>query len=253
MNEQLKALDDRRDVVVPGNHEKTVAWSVQHLLHHAKQAIAEKGTFSIALSGGTTPKTIYQKIPEHPLAKEIDWKNVMLFWSDERVVPADHPDSNYHMAMTAGWDRLGIPPEHIFRMKTEGDVQWNANEYENVIRAQVAGGSLDFIMLGMGADGHTASLFPETHGLNADERLAVANFIPQLKIWRITLTFPCINTAKFTALYALGPDKAETVAAVLTRAYDPVHLPAQRVGTPTHKALWVLDEDAARILHAELQ
>ncbi len=252
MNEQLRAFDDRRDIIVPGNYEKTVEWSVNHLLNHAKKALAEKDSFSIALSGGNTPKAIYQRIADHPLAKEIDWKKVMVFWSDERVVPPDHPDSNYHMAMTAGWDRLGIPQEHIFRMKTEGDAQWNAREYEDILRSQLPGGSVDLVMLGMGLDGHTASLFPESHGLNADERLVVANFLPQTKAWRLTFTFPGINAAKFTAIYVLGQEKAETVAKVLTGPYDPIHLPAQRLGTVTHKVLWVLDADAAQILQEEV-
>ncbi len=253
MKGQIKAIDDSRDVVIPGTHAQTVAWSVQHLLEHAQKTIQEKDTFSIALSGGSTPKAIYNKIPDHPLAKEIDWRKVMVFWSDERVVAPDHPDSNYNMAMSSGWDRLGIPHDHIFRMKTEGDIQWNAHEYEDTIRTQLPGGALDFVMLGMGLDGHTASLFPETHGLNADERLVVANFVPQMKTWRITFTFPCINTAKFTALYILGHEKAETVTAALTGPYQPSHYPCQRVGTPKHKALWVLDTDASRLLQEELQ
>jgi len=253
MNNSMKAFDDRRDIVVPGSYEKTVAWSVEHLLTYAMKAIAEKDAFSLALSGGNTPKAIYQRIPDHPLAKEVDWKKVFLFWSDERVVPSDDPESNYRMAMESGFNRLGIPGDHIFRMKTEGDIQWNAQEYEELIRTQLAGCVLDFVMLGMGNDGHTASLFPETHGLNADERFAVANFVPQLKTWRLTLTFPCINTARATALYVLGSDKAKTVAQVLTSAYEPVRFPVQRVGTPTHKALWVLDTDAASLLEQELE
>ncbi len=252
MNEPLKAFDDRRDLAIPGDYETTVTWSVEQLLSRAKKAIAEKGSFSIALAGGSTPKVIYQQIPEHPLAKEVDWKRVMVFWSDERVVPPDHPDSNYQMAMMAGWNRLGIPEKHIFRMKTEDDIHWNAHEYENIIRGQVAGASLDFVMLGMGVDGHTASLFPESHGLNAEEQLAVANLIPKLKIWRLTLTFSCLNRAKFIVVYVLGRDKADTVAKVLQGPYNPTRLPAQRLGTATHKALWVLDHEAAHILTQEM-
>jgi 6-phosphogluconolactonase len=147
--------------------------------------------------------------------------------------------------MEAGLASLPIPKEHIFRMKAEANIEENALEYERKIRELVPSSKFDLLMLGMGEDGHTASLFPHTHALHTKDRLVVGNYVPQKQTWRMSFTYECINSAHYTCIYSMGKNKADTVAKVFTGPRDPDLLPSQRVGTPSHKAVWVLDRDAA--------
>ncbi len=235
----LKSWDARRDYIVPGNGQETIDFAVEHWIHSAERAIQQRGKFIVALSGGSTPKAIYEKLSQ----KKVDWTKVWLFWSDERVVPPDHPDSNYRMAMES-FGKLPIPPSQIFRMKTEGDLAKQALDYEEKIR-HIAGKNLfDLVMLGIGEDGHTASLFPDTQGLEIQDRLVTANYIPQKKCWRMTLTFPCINQSFHSAIYVIGSSKRLIVSQVLEAPIQS-SFPASQVGTSEKKALWILDNDAA--------
>jgi 6-phosphogluconolactonase len=241
----IYAYDERRDIALPGDAKATLDFCVDHFLALANQAIAERDRFFVALSGGTTPKAIFQSVTDPLHRKKVDWSKVFLFWSDERCVAPSHPDSNYRMAMEAGFEKVGVPQEHIFRMQGEKDVEEGALAYDELIRHTVPDQRFDLVMLGMGADGHTASLFPRTHALHAPGRWAVANYVPSLQVWRLTLTFDCINAARHPVLYVLGANKAATAAQVLTAPYDPDELPAQAIGHANHKALWILDEAAA--------
>ena len=241
----LKNWDERRDLALPGDLSQTIAFAVDHWIGLARHAIAKSGRFIVALSGGSTPKMIFEKLAEH--RSSLDWSRVFLFWSDERAVPPDHADSNYHMAMTAGFSRLPLLKDQIFRMKAESDIEQNALEYEQAIQ-RIAGPHLfDLVMLGLGDDGHTASLFPETKALVVQDRLVVANYVPQKKTWRMTFTYSCINQSKHPVIYALGSSKKEMVAKVL-QAPLPSSWPASLIGTRDQKALWVLDEDASQEL-----
>lgn len=241
----LRAFDERRDIAIPGDDAQTVQFSAEHFLNVGQQAIKEKGSFAVALSGGSTPKAIYERLAQPKNRNRLDWKRVFLFWSDERCVPLDHPDSNYRMAMEAGLAVLPIPEQNIFPMQGEGDLEANAEIYERLITDKLPTGAFDLVMLGMGEDGHTASLFPKTHGLHPNEKLVIVNFIPSKNSWRITLTFDCINAARHIAIYVLGRSKAEMVKRVFLGPYDPDTFPVQRVGTPAHKALWILDRAAS--------
>lgn len=234
------ALDERRNLICPGNSEETIQFAVEHFIKTAKAAIDQQGAFFVALSGGSTPKKIYARLPSFQNA--IDWKRVYVFWSDERSVPPSDPDSNYHMAMENGLKSLPIPKKQIFRMCAEADIEMNALLYENQIKTTLDGKPFDLIMLGMGDDGHTASLFPGTRGLHIQDRLVIANEIPQKKTWRMTFTLPLINAAKLAVFYVLGENKKERLSAVL---HDPtLSAPAARVGTKAHPALWVIDDKA---------
>jgi 6-phosphogluconolactonase len=244
--ELIRSYDERRDIIVPGSEAATLEFSIDHFLAIANDAIVQRGLFTVALSGGSTPKAIFQGLATEQYRNQVDWKHVMLFWSDERTVSPDHEDSNYRMAMHAGFASLPILPENIFRMKAEGDVEQAAKDYEAIVKAKVPSQAFDLIMLGMGEDGHTASLFPKTHGLHANDRLIIGNFIPQKNTWRMTMTFTCINAAHHIAIYVIGKSKAEMVKHVFTSPYDPDNLPVQRVGSPTHKALWILDQGASQ-------
>lgn len=235
MNE-IQDWDDRRCLMIPGNAEETIQFATEHWIHTAKRSIQQRGRFAVALSGGSTPKAIYEKVT----SSDLDWGKVWLFWGDERAVPADHPDSNYRMAMESGFKNVPIPPEQIFRMKA---LEKQASEYEELIHRHLGKHGFDLVMLGLGEDGHTASLFPHTEALLVENKWVVSNLVPQLKTHRMTLTFPCINQSHQAAFYVIGANKQEMVSQVLNAAIlSP--WPASRIGTPQNKALWILDQAA---------
>jgi 6-phosphogluconolactonase len=217
-------------------------------LQIGRESIEQNGVFTVALSGGTTPTAIFREISKPEYVQTLDWSKVLCFWSDERSVPPDHSESNYGNALQAGLAQLPLLPENIFRMKAEGDIEKNALAYEQLIRQKIPSLQFDLMMLGMGEDGHTASLFPRTHGLHTKDRLVIANYIPQKHTWRMSMTYECIQMAKTICIYVIGASKASIVTKVLLGPYDPDNLPIQRVGTPSHKAIWILDTAASELL-----
>lgn len=243
--------DDTKNIVIPGDQPATIEFCVKHFVYCAEQAIESHGKFFVALSGGSTPKAIYALLST-TYAHSIDWSKVYLFWSDERSVAPDHPDSNYHMAMSSGFSKLPIPPEHVFRMQAEESIKENAKAYEAQIQKTLKGAPFDLIMLGMGEDGHTASLFPNTEALKEHYHDVVANYVPQKETWRMTLTFKCINRARNIAIYLLGDSKKETFKQIFLEK-DPVLLPpAAHVGSKEHPALWILDKSASSLIENNL-
>lgn len=238
----LKSWDTRRDLYVGGNAQEAIAFAVEHFVHAAQRSILQRGRFAVALSGGSTPKVVYQQLIEQPL----EWSKIWLFWSDERAVPPDHPDSNYRMAMEF-FKKVPIPASQVFRMQAESDIEQGALDYEEKVKHVLGKSLFDLVLLGVGEDGHTASLFPHTKALLEEDRLVVANHVPDKKCWRMTLTFSCINQSHHSAFYALGKSKKLIIPKVLTAPIDS-EFPASRIGTPEHKALWILDEDAAELL-----
>lgn len=240
----IESFDDHRDAVIPGDKTTTIQFCIDHFIRLAEDAIANHGYFAVALSGGSTPKAIFEGLAQDNYVDRIDWSRVMLFWSDERAVPPDHANSNFRMAMEAGFSKLPIPEEHIFRMKAEDNIEENALEYEKLIEHMLPKGMFDLVMLGMGDDGHTASLFPKTHGLHTMERLVVANYVPKLNTWRMTLSYDCINRAKHIVVYVLGKQKAAMLEKVLSSSNDLDTLPIQGIGTPSNKVLLIADNDA---------
>lgn len=247
---KIQSYDARRDIIIPGNERETIDFCIDHFIHLANESIHAQGYFAPALSGGSTPRKIYEGLTSLPNRDKIDWSKVLLFWSDERSVSPDSPESNYYMAMRSGFDQLVLKPTQIFRMKAEEEIELQAREYEGSINETIPSHALDLVMLGMGEDGHTASLFPKTHGLHAPNRQVIANFIPQLDTWRMTLTYDGINSAKHIAIYVLGKSKAHMVKKIFTSPYNPDEYPIQKVGTAENRALWILDEEAAKeLLH----
>lgn len=228
---------DTWTAVVPGGFEETIDFCVQHFACSCQQAVKERGAFYVALSGGSTPKAIFQKLTSPPIANLIPWNHVHLFWSDERSVPPTDPESNFRMAMDAGFSKMAIPANQIHRMKAESDIEAHAKEYELLLRDI----RLDLVMLGMGEDGHTASLFPNTEALDMLDQAVVANYVPQKKTYRMTFTFKQIHAARQVVLYVLGASKKQKVSEILhSHAMYPVSL----VGTRENKSLWILDQDA---------
>lgn len=250
-NQSYHILDERRKLIVPGDHDTTLAYAVENWINIAQEAIEDHGFFAVALSGGSTPKKIFQKLST--MENILDWTQVFLFWSDERSVPPTSPDSNFHMAMEeGGLAKLPIPKEQIFRMVAESAIEGNAKAYEDIILDKLASHPFDLVMLGMGEDGHTASLFPHTNALKVKGRLVIPNFVPQKNSWRMTFTYECINRSPHICLYVLGAAKAEIVEKVLLGPPNPTEYPSQLIGTSKTQALWILDSEAAKNLAARL-
>lgn len=243
--DHIAVFDERRNIAIPGDKEATLTFCVEQFVSLAKEAMEERDSFHVALSGGSTPKALFQLLSNTENRQRIEWSKIHLYWSDERSVAPTDPDSNYKMAMDAGLAGVGIPDEQIHRMVGEVDIPESAKEYDQLIR----GVTLDMVMLGMGDDGHTASLFPETHALHSESgRLVVENYVPQKETWRMTFTYDAIHSARQRVFYVIGEGKAEMLNRVLNGNYTPDQLPSQRVGTPQSKALWIADEPAARLL-----
>ena len=219
----------------------------------AKTAIHDRGRFSVALSGGSTPRGMYSRIAmDAAHVGAVAWSHVHFFWGDERVVPPDHADSNFRMASEAMLDHLPLEPEQIHRMKGEDpDPAHAASAYEENLREffELTSGAwprFDLVLLGLGPDGHTASLFPGTAALSERTRLVTANHVPKLGVDRITLTVPAINAAANILFLAEGGGKADTLKDVLEGPRDHDRLPAQLILPDNGTLTWLVDEAAGR-------
>jgi len=220
----------------------------------AGESVRAAGRFSVALSGGSTPRALYRLLAEPPFRDAIDWPRVHLFWGDERFVPADHPDSNYRLAREALITRVPIPAENVHPIPTEAaDPETAASQYEETLRRCFAtpegvAPRFDLILLGLGADGHTASLFPESPALDEKQRLVAATFVPKLGAWRLTLTPPILRAARHIIFLISGRDKASPLRDVRQGPYDPHRLPAQLARPQEGDLTWLADEAAASLL-----
>jgi 6-phosphogluconolactonase len=213
----------------------------------ARDAISERGAFRVALSGGGTPKAVYPLLLDRPRVRAVDWSKVEFFWGDERAVPPDHPDSNFGVAYQMLIAHLpGVRNDRIHRMAAEAeDLDGAALTYESEIRLAFdargeAPPAFDLVWLGMGPDGHTASLFPGSDAVDEHDRWVVGTYAPSQEAWRMTMTYPLINAARDVLFVVTGADKAEKLAAI--RAGDE-ELPAGRIHA--ERTAWLLDEAAA--------
>ena len=241
---KIHAWDERRDLLVPGDEATTIDVCARHFISSYRKAIESHGNFCVALSGGSTPKKVYQALTSLPYSEQIDWNKVWLFWSDERSVPPTDSESNYMMAMEAGFSNMPIPKQQIHRMQAEDNIEENALKYDELLRTTLKNIFFDLVILGMGEDGHTASLFPQTEGLKAASQLAIANYVPQKNTWRMTLTFDAINRSQNIVIYVIGASKKQTLVEVFQKdQFD--RYPVQQVGTKENRALWIIDEEAA--------
>ena len=218
----------------------------------AKAAIAARGRFTIALGGGSTPRLLYQLMAEEPLRSQVDWRRVEFFWGDERAVPPEHADSNYGMADKALLKKLALPAAQMHRMEAERtDRDAAARDYQAEL-ARVHGVSadgeppvLDLVLLGMGPDGHTASLFPHTTALKETRRWVVSNFVPKFNADRLTMTTAILNRAANVLFLVAGADKAPVLVEVLEGPPDPERLPSQTIQPAAGTLTWLVDEAAA--------
>lgn len=221
--------------------------AAEHFAELAREAIADHGHFSVALAGGSTPRATYEILATVEFAQKINWERVYVFWSDERLVPPEHEDSNYRMAFDALLNLAPIPADNIHRILGETKPQDAARTYQEGIREffNPRSPSFDLILLGMGDDGHTASIFPGTMAVYEDSLHVMAHFVEKLEAWRVTFTPRLINTADNVTILVSGERKARRLRQVLVGPYQPEVLPAQVVRPSGGRLRWLIDEAAA--------
>jgi 6-phosphogluconolactonase len=238
----------------------------------AANAIAQRGVFTVALAGGSTPRLTYSLLAGEPYRSQIEWGKIQFFWGDERCVPPDHPDSNYRMAWEALLSHIPVTPDHVHRMQGENpDVAVAAAAYAREIRAVIGSDAdlpdrgpsgrgssadlpkFDLVLLGLGPDGHTLSLFPGSAALAGSKELerqdlVVANWVEKFKTWRITMTARLVNHAAGILFQVEGEDKASPLREVLYGTYDPETYPAQLIRPADGECFWFVDRHAAGLL-----
>lgn len=225
------------------------------LLEIAADAVRQKGSFELVLSGGSTPKALYGLLVDDPAFRsQVPWEKMHLFFGDERHVKPEDPQSNYRMAWEAMISKSPLKPEQVTRVKAENpNAEDAAKDYEQAIRTyfKLADGQFprfDLVLLGMGSEGHVASLFPGTKALRENRRIVVHNWVGKVLMDRITLTAPAINNARHIISMVTGADKCPALTAVLERVYEPDQLPAQLIQPANGTLLWLVDTAAGGML-----
>ena len=223
--------------------------AAQYIVRLASEAIVTRGRFTIALSGGSTPKILYGLLGTEPYRGQINWASVEIFWSDERCVPPDSADSNYALAQEVLLSKIPIPANQIHRMPADQpDREAASREYTSEMQRTFGTNgipSFDLLQLGMGPEGHTASLFPHQESLHEQQRLVIPVIVPKPPPPRLTFTPPLLNAARHVLFLVTGSEKAEAVQAVLEGPDQPEEYPAQIVRPPKGEVVWMLDTGAA--------
>jgi 6-phosphogluconolactonase len=213
----------------------------------AQAALAAHGRFSVALAGGGTPKPLYELLATAPYRDQLDWSRIEVFFGDERCVPPDSPRSNYRMAHAALLSKLPLPAANVHRLRGEDEPALAALAYEHALRAvfRRAWPRFDLVLLGIGDNGHTASLFPGCACLRERERAVCAQYVESQREWRLTLTLPVLDAAAAVWLLADGAGKADVLSRVLDGPWQPDVLPVQYVAPAQGEYVWWLDQAAA--------
>ena len=237
-----------RSVIVQPNQTEFAQTAAGMITAASLISIEQRGAFNIALAGGSTPGPVYELLAAD---SEIDWSRCNIFWSDERCVPPDHAESNYRLAREMLLDRLPHAPSLVARMEGELPPEKAAAGYEKVIRetvpAEEAGiPRLDLILLGMGDDGHTASLFPGSQALHISDRLVAADYFSKFDAFRLTFTYPLLNAGRHVLILVSGASKADTLHRVLNGPPQPHVFPVQGVQPTTGQFRWLVDAAAAQ-------
>jgi 6-phosphogluconolactonase len=233
---EIKVMRD-----LPGVARETA----DRIVEQAGKMIALQGKFSLALSGGSTPKALYSLLSGDDYRDKIDWASVHLYFGDERCVPPDSAESNYRMARETLLDRAPIPPANVHRIRGEIDPHEAAKEYGELLKADFGDGGIDLTLLGMGDDGHTASLFPHTEALKESKHRCAANWVEKMKTWRVTMTYPFLNRSESVIIMVAGASKASRVEEILQGPRDSDRLPIQGIAPQSGKLTWILDAAAA--------
>jgi 6-phosphogluconolactonase len=248
-------MTTNREVRILADANTMAQTAAAEFLQAAQEAVREKGSFSVALAGGSTPKTLYGLLSGNQLLQaKVPWSKIEFFFGDERHVPPDNAESNFRMASEAMLSRAPVDPKQVHRIKGEKpNAAQAAEEYEHDLRTSfnLQDGQLprfDLVLLGMGPEGHTASLFPGTKALKEERRLVVSNWVGKLYTDRITFTPPILNNAARVMFMVHGEEKAPALKAVLEGPYEPEQLPAQLVRPKLGKVLWLVDPSAASML-----
>jgi 6-phosphogluconolactonase len=242
-----ETISPRPEIRVFDSAEALFDGAASEFAARARKSVEQTGRFSVALSGGSTPKGLYGALAGTKFGS-LPWDKIFFFWGDERHVPPDHAESNYRMVKTALLSTVPVPTDNIFRVRAEEiDAEIVAQEYEQVLRDffQLNDGEFprfDLVLLGLGPDGHTASLFPESSALHEMTRIVVANWVEKMKTHRITFTYPVLNAAACDMFLVSGLEKKEKVRRILEEHED---FPAAQVAPKNGELLWFLDRAAA--------
>ena len=240
-------------IILPDSYNLALE-AARRFVHLASQASENRGIFTVSLAGGSTPGQMYEILASAPHLAMVDWTRVFVFWGDERCVPPDHSDSNYRKAKEALLDQVPIPADHIYRIPAELPPEQAAEVYEESLlqffsslpdEEQRQQARFDLVLLGMGDDGHTASLFPGTPAIHEHTRWVRAQYIDKMAAWRITLTPAILNRARHIILLVSGQAKSYTLPRVLYGTYQPERYPAQVIKPPEGELEWLVDEAAA--------
>lgn len=240
-------------IKVVRNSDAVVQVAAERFVKLTAEAIREFGRFHVALAGGTTPTCLYAMLSTDHYAARVDWSRVHLFWGDERCLPPDDPMSNYRMVCETLINRVAPPHKNVHRIRGEDDLAVAAAEYERELRSVFGtpvgpprhGARFDLVLLGMGADGHTASLFPGLTAIGEKEKWVTAAYVAEVKMWRVTCTPVVFNSAAEVLFLVIGSDKAAMLRQVLEGPRQPAVLPAQVIATVGGNVCWLIDADAA--------
>jgi len=244
-------------VAVSHDAQSANAVAADMIVGLARQTVSEGRNFTLALSGGSTPKKLFELLASPQWQSKVPWDKIDFFWGDERYVPISDPSSNFRMTQEAMLSKVAIPQERIHRWLTEKPAEEAAQLYDQEIRRVVPAGpndvpQFDLILLGLGTNGHTASLFPYQPGLHEKTRLAFAEYIDEVKMQRLSFSAPLINAARQIVFLALGANKATVVREIVAGVFDPERLPAQLIRPASGKLTWILDSQSAGKLPPEI-
>ncbi len=241
----------RKEFIICQDAKEVSRRGAELFVKMARERAGAGKRFSVALSGGSTPKTMFEMLASDEFREQVPWDRVDLFWGDERGVPPDHQDSNYRMTREAMLEDVPIPRDHVYRIPADhADIAKGAEIYEETLCRYFGLGAgqlprFDLVYLGMGDDGHTASLFPGTKALAEEKRFVVKNYVDKFQSWRVTLTAPAINNAKNVVFLIAGAGKADRLKEVLEGPRDPDRLPSQMIQPRDGELVLILDEAAA--------
>ncbi len=248
-------------ILVCPNPESTAFEAARLFVQLADENIRTHGIFTVALSGGSTPKRLFEILASPGFQKTVEWKYVHLFWGDERYVPSDHVESNFRMTMETLLSKVAIPPANVHRVRTElAPAEAVAANYESEIArffAKISPGrserfpKFDLVLLGLGTNAHTASLFPHSQALQENTHLIIAEFVAEVSMWRITMTAPLLNAGRIVVFLVTGSEKAHVVHDVLCGDYDAERKPAQLIQPTCGRIIWLLDAASANNLPTE--
>lgn len=243
----MKTRTENCEIKVYPDRETLNEAAASFIVEIAARALRTNDKFSIVLSGGSTPESLYRMLASDRFKDKIEWTKTLVFFGDERCVAPDDAQSNYRMANENLLSKIPLPPENVFRPRGEIEPHEAATEYEAIVKKTLgARPRFDLILLGLGDDGHTASLFPDTRALSETERLVAANFVEKLNAFRLTLTFSAINSARNVIFLVAGASKAEALKKIFSaESFDS---PAQRVKLRDGRCFWFLDRAAAEFI-----